>query len=50
LLCSFEMEWPNPTSMSFTAALFRSMVSMRRLVEDCRRDLMVDQLRAHKEG
>ena len=47
-LCSYEAHWPNEQAISWTAFLFRSMVGLARLVEDSRRDLWNDTLRAQK--
>lgn len=47
-MCSYTMEWPNVQKMAFSAALFRSAVSMTRLVQDSRRDLWVETLRAQE--
>jgi len=49
-LCSVTWEWPNPTSMSFPAALFRSAVEMSRMVQDSCTDLWKDTLRAQNKG
>jgi len=45
-LCSVTLEWPNEKLMSFSAALFRSAVSMTRMVQDSRTDLWKETLRA----
>jgi len=45
-LCSYEGHWPNEQAISWPAFLFRSMVGLSRLVEDSRRDLWADSLRA----
>jgi len=45
-LCSVTNEWPNEHIMSFSACLFRSAVSMTRMVEDCRADLWKATLKA----
>jgi len=49
-LASYTLEWPNSVSMSFSAALFRSAVSMTRLVQDGVADLWKGTLRAQKRG
>jgi len=45
-MCSYVMDWPNESAMSFSAALFRSAVSLTRLVQDSCADLWRDTLRA----
>jgi hypothetical protein len=49
-LCAVTLEWPNSVSMSFSAALFRSAVSMTRMVQDAVADLWKGTLRAHRRG
>jgi len=49
-LCSCELEWPNASEMGFAAALFRSSVTLTRLVEDSRADSWRATLRAQDAG
>ena len=45
-LCSFEAAWPNSYTIGWTGFLFNSYTKAARLVEDSRRDLWNDSLRA----
>lgn len=47
-LCSTTTVWPNEQVMSFAAALFRTSVSLTRLVEDSRADLWKATLDAQR--
>lgn len=47
-MCSTTIHWPNEQVMSFAACLFRTSVSLTRLVEDCRRDTWKATLEAQK--
>ena len=49
-LCSTTREWPNEVSMSFSACLFRTCVSLTRLVQDSHADLWRSTLRAQDGG
>jgi len=49
-LCSCTREWPNEVSISFTACLFRTAVSLTRLVQDSCADLWRATLRAQRSG
>lgn len=48
-LCAYELDWPNAQVMSFSAALYRSVVTMERLVDDSRAELWAATLRAQGE-
>jgi hypothetical protein len=47
-LCSATNVWPNEHIMSFAACLFRTSVSLTRLVEDSKRDLWNAALKAQR--
>jgi len=49
-LCSTTREWPNESSISFTACLFRTAVSLTRLVQDSCADLWRETLRAQSSS